>query len=115
MLKILENCVDFSKLGNHEANELRAETKKAVISEQDRILYLELELNFVLPVESIDKFKRSLTGRLKGIEDVKLDISYRDLAQTLDEYMPMYIQHMIGIVNGKFAHVTKTIYADDFI
>lgn len=114
MLEILENSIDFTRLGNHGREELKAETKKAVISEKDRVLFLELELNFVLPIESIDKFKRSLTGRLKGIEDVKLGLSYKDLAQTAEEAMPLYIHHMIGIANGKFAHVTKTIYTDDF-
>lgn len=114
MLEILENSVDFSKLGNHIKEELKATTVKAVISRETRMLDLGLELNFVLPLECIDKFKRNLIGRLRGIEDVNLHIIYKDLVQSIEEAMPFYIDHMISIVNGRFAHVTKTIYSEQF-
>ena len=109
MIKILENSIDFSKLGNHTKEELKSEVKRAVILQESKVLELEMDLNFVLPVEDLDLFKRSLVAQLPGIEDVVLLISYSDLRQTIEEALPFYIGHMISIVNGRFAHVTKTI------
>lgn len=109
MIKILENSIDFSKLGNHTKEELKSEVKRAVILQESKVLELEMDLNFVLPVEDLDLFKRSLVAQLPGIEEVVLLISYSDLRQTIEEALPFYIGHMISIVNGRFAHVTKTI------
>ena len=112
MKEILESSIDFSKLGNYKKEDIEMETKKAVISRESGILSLELELNFVLPWEAVDKFKRSITGRVNGIKGLELEIRYRDLVQTTEEALRFYIGHMIALVNGKYAHVTKTIYTD---
>jgi len=114
MRRILENSIDFSKLGNLTKEDLKLETKKAVISEESRTLTLELELNFVLPYEAVDKFRRSILGQLRDVEDVEVRFSYRDLIQTPEEALQFYIYHMITLVNGRYAHVTKTIYTDRF-
>ena len=34
MIKILENSIDFSKLGNHTKEELKSEVKRAVILQE---------------------------------------------------------------------------------
>ena len=112
MKEILESSIDFSKLGNYKKEDIEMETKKAVISRESGILSLELELNFVLPWEAVDKFKRSITGRVNGIKGLELKIRYRDLVQSTEEALRFYIGHMIALVNGKYAHVTKTIYTD---
>lgn len=114
MRKILESSIDFNKTGNLTKENLKLETKKAVISEESRKLTLELELNFVLPYEAVDKFKRSLIGQLQGIEDIDIVFTYSDLIQTEEEALKNYIYHMITLVNGRYAHVTKTIYYDKF-
>ena len=62
MIKILENSIDFSKLGNHTKEELKSEVKRAVILQESKVLELEMDLNFVLPVEDLDLFKRSLVA-----------------------------------------------------
>ena len=79
MKEILESSIDFSKLGNYKKEDIEMETKKAVISRESGILSLELELNFVLPWEAVDKFKRSITGRVNGIKGLELEILYRRL------------------------------------
>ena len=112
MIKILEDSIDFSKLGNYDKSDLKMNTRKAVISRESRTLTLELVLNFVLPYEAIDKFKRNITGRLKDVHDVKLVIHYEELMQSKEEALAFYIGHMIALVNGRYAHVTKTIYTD---
>lgn len=114
MRKILESSIDFSKLDGLKKEDLKLETKKAVISEKSRKLTLELELNFVLPYEAVDKFRRSLVGRLGDVEDVELKFTYKDMIQSREEALRFYIHHMITLVNGRYAHVTKTIYPDRF-
>ena len=36
MIKILENSIDFSKLGNHTKEELKSEVKRAVILQESK-------------------------------------------------------------------------------
>ena len=115
MRRILESSIDFSKLGGLTEKDLKLETKKAVISEEGKKLTLELELNFVLPYEAVDKFRRTLLGQLRDIEDVEIRFTYRDLLQSREEALRFYIYHMITLVNGRFAHVTKTIYPERFL
>jgi DNA polymerase III subunit alpha, Gram-positive type len=112
MREILENSIDFSKLGSYRKEDLTFDIKKAVISRETGRLSLDAELNFVLPYEFIDRFKRSLQGRLPDVEGIDLNISYENLIQSIEEAMGFYIGHMIAFVNGKYAHVTKTIYTD---
>ena len=57
MIKILEDSIDFSRLGNYEKKDIEIDIRKAVISRESRTLTLELVLNFVLPYGAIDKFK----------------------------------------------------------
>ena len=84
--------------------------KRAVILQESKVLELEMDLKFVLPVErSRICSERSLVAQLPGIEVVVLLISYSDLRQTIEEALPFYIGHMISLVNGRFAHVTKTV------
>ena len=112
MKKILEESIDFSKIGNYKKEDIRFEMKKAVISSETGRLSLESELNFVLPYESVDRFRRSLQGRMPDIKGIDLSISYKDLIQKPEEAIGPYIGHMIALVNGRYAHVTKTIYTD---
>lgn len=114
MQKILESSIDFSKLDGLTKEDLKLETKKAVISGESRTLTLELELNFVLPYEAVDKFRRSILGQLRDVEDVVVRFTYKDLIQSKEEALKFYIYHMITLVNGRYAHVTKTIYTDRF-
>ena len=112
MRKILEESIDFSKIGNYKKEDIKFEMKKAVISSETGRLSLESELNFVLPYESVDRFRRSLQGRMPDIKGIDLSISYKDLIQKPEEAIGPYIEHMIALVNGRYAHVTKTIYTD---
>ncbi|MDO4545586.1 MAG: PHP domain-containing protein, partial [Bacillota bacterium] len=114
MRSILEELIDFSKLGNYSKEDLEMKTKKAVICQESRRLTLELELNFVLPAETLRRFKERLASQLQDVEDVDLIISYKDLKQSKEEALAFYIEQMIYLVNGKYAHVTKTIYPDQW-
>ena len=40
MIKILENSIDFSKLGNYEKEHLKAEVKRAVLLQESKVLGL---------------------------------------------------------------------------
>ena len=70
MREILENSIDFSKLEGYSKDDIKFEMKRAVLSRETGVLELEAELNFVLPYETIDRFKRTLQGRLPEIKDI---------------------------------------------
>ena len=112
MREILENSINFSKLEGYSKDDIKFEMKRAVLSRETGVLELEAELNFVLPYETIDRFKRTLQGRLPEIKDISIRLSYDGLIQSRDEAIGAYIEHMIALVNGRYAHVTKTIYRD---
>ena len=114
MIEILKSVIDPDKIGNHTIEEIECRADKAQLSHDGSRLTIGLTLNFVLPYEVIDKFKRTLTGRLTSVTAVDVHISYAGLIQTPEEAVPLYIQHMIVIVNGRYAHVTRTIYPEDY-
>lgn len=114
MLNILQGIIDPSKIGGHTIEDVNIRADKATISQDGKILTINLALNFVLPYETIDLFKRKLIGQLEGVESVKLTITYENLIQSIEEALPNYIQHMIVIVNGEYASATKTIYPEKF-
>ena len=94
MREILENSIDFSKLEGYSKDDIKFEMKRAVLSRETGVLELEAELNFVLPYETIDRFKRTLQGRLPEIKDISIRLSYDGLIQSRDEAIGAYIEHM---------------------
>lgn len=112
MIEILEKYIDISKIGNYERERLSCRVKSAWISREEKKLTVVLELNFVMPAEDMARFREELAQRIQGVETAEIIVSYRDIIQTENEAAGLYIGHMIDIVNGKYAHVTKTISTD---
>ncbi len=112
MKEILKEVIDLSVPEGYEKGDIEFDIKRAVLTGETGTLRIEAELNFVLPYEAVDRFKRSLQGRLPDVHDINIALSYRDIIQTREEAIGAYIGHMIALVNGRYAHVTKTIYDD---
>lgn len=79
MEQILKESIDFSKAENFKAEDLIVKTKKASINARTRTLSLELELNFVISAESVEKFKTAIVRKIKDIKDVDITIDYADV------------------------------------
>ena len=79
MRKILLESIDFSKAENFNKDDLVAETKKALLNSKTHVLSLELELNFVVGAESIDRFKTNLRRKLSDVEDIDLKLVYSNV------------------------------------
>ncbi|MBQ9707703.1 MAG: hypothetical protein IJV66_00770, partial [Firmicutes bacterium] len=114
MIELLKSLVEDARPDGLKKEDFRCRAEKAVLSADGEKLTARLSLNFVLPYEIIDRFKRSIIGQLPGVEAVDLTLDYEDLLQSPEEALPFYIPHMVVIVNGSYAHVTRTIYTDDF-
>lgn len=112
MIEILEKYIDISKIGGYERERLSCTVKSAWISGEERRLTIALELNFVIPSGDLARFRKDMAEAVDGVETVDTIVSYKDIIQTRDEAVGLYIGHMIDIVNGKYAHVTKTISTD---
>lgn len=79
MRQILENSIDFSKAENFRKEDLEVEIKKAVLDSRTHVLFMEIVLNFVMGVESIDRFKTSLCRQLDDVSDIDLVIDYQNV------------------------------------
>lgn len=84
------------------------------MSKETGELTIDIRLNFVLPVDEINKAKEKLEGEVPGVTGVTLNFIYDDMAMGIEEIMPLFVEHMIKKVNGKYSHITNTIRRDAF-
>ena len=79
MRDILEKSIDFSKAGNFNKSDLNVQIKRASINSKNRVLTVEMELNFVMSAESVENLKTYLKTNISGLRDVDVRIDYRNI------------------------------------
>lgn len=79
MEQILKDSIDFSRAENFNKEDLKIKTRKASLNSRTHVLSLELELNFVVSAESVERFKTALMRKLKDVRDVDIKIKYSDV------------------------------------
>ena len=114
MKNLIENSISWPKLGSHPKTEYRFAIERAVLGKYDNILRIQVRLNFVMPFSDVQKIEAIAKDEVEGLEGVELHFVYEDVIQTKQEIMGLFIEHMIHIVNGEFASITKTIFPDKF-
>jgi len=114
MKNLIENSISWPKLGSHPKTEYRFAIERAVLGKYDNILRVQVRLNFVMPFSDVQKIEAIAKDEVEGLEAVELHFIYEDVIQTEKEIMGLFIEHMIHIVNGEFAPITKTIFPDKF-
>ena len=77
-------------------------------------LNITLRLNFVPPYLDMEKLKGMILHRIEKLRDVRFSYVYEDVILQQEEIIRLFIPHMIEIINGKYAAITKTIQADKF-
>ena len=87
MKEILKEVIDLSVPEGYEKGDIEFDIKRAVLTGETGTLRIEAELNFVLPYEAVDRFKRSLQGRLPDVHDRNIALSYRDIIQTREDIL----------------------------
>ena len=114
MINLIENSISWPKLGSHPKDEYRYVIERAVLGKYDNILRIQVRLNFVMPFSDVEKIETIAKDEVAGLEGVELHFEYEDIIQTPQEVIGLFIEHMIHIVNGSYAAITKTIFPEKF-
>lgn len=114
MKQLIETGVTWAKLGSHPKEEYRFSIERAVLGKYDSILKIQIRLNFVMPFSDVEKIEAIIKNEVKGLAGAELHFIYEDVIQTPKEIVGLFIEHMIRIVNGEYAPITKTIFPDKF-
>lgn len=87
----------------------------ASLSKETGNLTVEVRLNFVVPINEVEKAKKQLIKNIPGVSDADFVFSYeKDMAMQIDEVVMLFLEHMIKRVNGQYSHLTNTIRRDSF-
>lgn len=114
MKQLIESNISWAKLGNHQREDFAFSIERAVLGRYDDILKIQIRLNFVMPFADVEKIQAIAKSEVEGLEKVELHFLYEDVIQTPEEIVGLFIEHMIHIVNGSYASITKTIFPEKF-
>lgn len=114
MKNLIENSISWPKLGSHPKEEYNFAIERAVLGKYDNVLRIQVRLNFVMPFSDVEKIQTIAKSEVDGLEAVELHFEYENIIQTPQEVIGLFIEHMIHIVNGEFAPITKTIFPEKF-
>ncbi len=114
MKNLIENSISWPKLGSHPKDEYRFAIERAVLGKYDNTLRIQVRLNFVVPFSDVEKIQVIAKDEVAGLDAVELHFVYEDMIQTPEEVIRLFIEHMIHIVNGSYAAITKTIFPEKF-
>ena len=115
MKNLIENTITWTKIGKHSKSEYRYVIEKAAISKENLILNIDMRLNFVVPFSDVLRIKALIQNQITDLKGVEINFIYEDVILTEQEIVTLFIEHMIYIVNGAFAPITKTIFPDKFL
>lgn len=114
MKQLIENSISWPKLGSHPKEEYQFSIERAVLGRYDNILNIQIRLNFVMPFSDAEKIRAVAKSEVEGLSSVELQFVYDNVIQTPKEIVSLFIEHMIHIVNGSYAPITKTIFPKTF-
>ena len=89
------------------------EILKASVSGESGILTLEIRLNFIVPIHLVDEMEQSALREIPGLRGVRINFKYEDVDLEREEIVQAFLGHMIRMVNGRYAVITKTILPEE--
>ncbi|MBR3755992.1 MAG: PHP domain-containing protein, partial [Firmicutes bacterium] len=114
MRNLIDTSISWDRLGDHERQEYQYWITDAVINSETGVLTITLRLNFVMPVIDMEKLSGIILHQFSDLKSVEFRYEFADIIQTKEEIIPLFIPHMIRIINGKYASITKTIEPEKF-
>ncbi|MFV0516559.1 MAG: PolC-type DNA polymerase III [Aminipila sp.] len=115
MIDLIERTIDWGRVGKLPRDKYNFSLGRAQMFQESATLSLDIELNFVMPFENVERIKALVINQIKGINEVKLNFKYNDIVQSRDEVAVLCIEHMVNEVNGEYARSTKTIFPEDTV
>lgn len=114
MKSLIEESIEWDSIGNHQKSEYHYEIEQASIGKETGVLTITLRLNFVMPCLNMAKLRGVILHQFSDLSDVKFQYIYENLILSAEEIIPLFIPHMIEIINGKFAAITRSIQSSKF-
>lgn len=85
----------------------------ASVKREERVLSVDITLNFIMPISACDEIKKAVKEKLQGkVRDVQLNFTYQDVIHDTEELLKLFLPHMIRIINGNYAGITRAIQTD---
>lgn len=112
MKNLIENSISWDRLGKRSKSEYEFGIEKASISSADSVFTIDLHANFVMPYDDILKMKAIIKSQVPELSDVNFTFRYENVVQTNEEIIKLFVEHMIAIVNGQYAGITRLIIPD---
>lgn len=109
MKELIEQNISWDALGNHPKKDFRYEIEGASIHKETGVFTVTLRLNFIMPALDMAKVRGILLHQFSDLSDVKFEYIYENIILSEEEIIGLFIPHMIEIINGRFAAITKTI------
>ena len=109
MKELIEQNISWDALGNHPKKDFRYEIEGAAIHKETGVFTVTLRLNFIMPALDMAKVRGILLHQFSDLSDVKFEYIYENVILSEEEIIGLFIPHMIEIINGRFAAITKTI------
>ncbi|MEY8369390.1 PolC-type DNA polymerase III [Anaerovoracaceae bacterium 42-11] len=115
MRALIEQTIDWDVLKGHDKSQYTYEITEAVIESETGVLTISLRLNFIMPCLSMEKLKGVILHQIESLKDVKFKYIYENVILSEEEIIPLFIPHMIEIINGKYAAITKSIESSKYV
>ena len=115
MDKLIDGGIQWDKIGHHPKENFHFDLIKAALTKTTKELQVVLKLNFIIPYENISVIYEAMMKELPEISGISFDFIYEDMALSELEIIGLYIDYMIHSVNRDYAHLTKTIFSDEYI
>ena len=115
MRDIIENILNKYSVGSMAGENLKFQLMRASIKKEQRVLSLDMTLNFVMPLAACHDIKYAVAEKLDNkINGVEINFSYDGLNMKEEEIIAAFIPHMIETAGCGYAGITKAIQADNF-
>ena len=102
----------FNRFKTKDIYQYNLET--ASLSKETGKLSIDVKTNFIIPLADVRETEAGLKDAIPGVSDVTFNFEYEDMAMSLDEIMPIFIEYLIAKANGKYCHLTNTIRKENF-
>ncbi|MEA4987463.1 MAG: PHP domain-containing protein, partial [Anaerovorax sp.] len=114
MKTLMERYISWSKIGKHAKNEYIFSIGNAYIKRDTKQLNMDIKLNFIIPFDDVQKLKIVLQKEFPQLSDVVFHFYYKEVILSTEEIIRLALPHMIDEINGAYAHLTRTIFIDQY-
>ena len=115
MREIIAQTLSKYNIGNVPKETLKYELLRASLKKEERVLSVDITLNFVVPIKACNEIKEAIAAKLENkLNGVELNFFYENLILSEEEVIGLFIPHMIDILNGQYSNITRAIQIDNY-